>query len=267
LENAARLEERLAVARQTAPDEALLESRDLAGQEDRAAHEARARAQQELLAATPTQVRALLENASQVLTQMQQALRNAENDRLELVGQLRVRGEMGLSEQLDTAMAAKNAALAKLDTYQRRAATRKLLFERLRGTRSRIRTAYVEPLTQRVEALGRVVFGPSFEVEIDEQLDIVNRTLGGKTIPLRSLSAGAKEQLSVIVRLACAQVVAPDGGIPLILDDVLGFSDPDRLEAMGAVLAEAGRLAQLIVFTCYPDRYRQVGGAVLRRLP
>lgn len=37
-------------------------------------------------------------------------------------------------------------------------------------------------------------------------------------------------------------------------------------ETMGAVLAEAGRTAQVIVFTCYPDRYRQVGGASICRI-
>jgi uncharacterized protein YhaN len=208
----------------------------------------------------------LLANGSQVLTQMQQNLRKAQDERLQLVAQLRERGEAGLAERMDVAITARDAAVAALDTYQRRAAARRVLFERLRAARDRVRTAYVEPLTERVEALGRLVFGPSFEVEIDEELNVVSRTLDGKTIPLASLSAGAREQLAVIVRLSCGLIVAPDGGVPLILDDVLGYSDPDRLEAMGAVLAEAGRSAQVIVFTCYPDRYRQVGGAMVQRL-
>lgn len=54
----------------------------------------------------------------------------------------------------------------------------------------------------------------------------------------------------MILRLACATIVAPDGGVPVILDDVLGYSDPHRLEAMSAVLSEAGRTTQVIVFTC-----------------
>jgi uncharacterized protein YhaN len=45
------------------------------------------------------------------------------------------------------------------------------------------------------------------------------------------------------------------------LDDVIGYSDPHRLEAMGAVLAGASRTTRVIVFSCYPDRYRQVGEA------
>jgi uncharacterized protein YhaN len=136
----------------------------------------------------------------------------------------------------------------------------------MKTARERTRAAYVGPLQDGVDALGRIVFGPSFQVCIDESLAIESRTLSGKTIPLASLSAGTREQLAVILRLACATVVASDGGVPVILDDVLGYSDPRRLEAMGAVLSEAGRTSQVIVFTCYPDRYRQVGGAHVLRL-
>ena len=60
--------------------------------------------------------------------------------------------------------------------------------------------------------------------------------------------------------------MAPDGGVPVILDDALGNSDPRRLEAMGAVLAVAGRQSQIIVLTCQPDRYEHVGGAHVVRL-
>ncbi|MDO8485004.1 MAG: hypothetical protein Q7S35_08655 [Candidatus Limnocylindrales bacterium] len=94
----------------------------------------------------------------------------------------------------------------------------------------------------------------------------MNRTLEGRTIPFESLSMGAQEQLGLISRLACAMIVAPDGGVPLILDDALGNSDPQRLEAMGAVLSVAGRHCQIIVLTCQPDRYGHVGEATVVRL-
>jgi len=111
------------------------------------------------------------------------------------------------------------------------------------------------------------VFGPDFEVELDEQdLSVVSRTLNGRTIPFASLSIGAKEQIALISRLACATIVAPDGGVPVILDDALGNSDPQRLATMGAALAVAGRQSQIIVLTCQPDRYEHVGGARTVRL-
>jgi uncharacterized protein YhaN len=58
-------------------------------------------------------------------------------------------------------------------------------------------------------------------------------------------------------------IVAPGGGVPVILDDGLGWSDRSRLESMGAVLKMAGEHCQVIVLTCYPDRYRAVGGATV----
>jgi hypothetical protein len=49
-------------------------------------------------------------------------------------------------------------------------------------------------------------------------------------------------------------------------DDALGNSDPARLERLGAVLGMAGRQVQVIVLTCTPDRYRNVGSAEVIRL-
>ena len=86
-----------------------------------------------------------------------------------------------------------------------------------------------------------------------------SRSLGGQTVPFGSIGGGAKGQLGIIPRLACAMTVAEDGGVPLILDDALGLSDPQRIEAMGAVLRAAGDHCQVIILTCDPDRYRHVG--------
>jgi uncharacterized protein YhaN len=47
----------------------------------------------------------------------------------------------------------------------------------------------------------------------------------------------------------------------LILDDSLGFADPERLRALGVVLAAVGRSAQVILLTCQPDRFSHLGGA------
>lgn len=49
--------------------------------------------------------------------------------------------------------------------------------------------------------------------------------------------------------------------MPLILDDALGYTDPERLRLMGAVLAKAAKECQIVIFTCVPDRYSYVGEA------
>ena len=72
----------------------------------------------------------------------------------------------------------------------------------------------------------------------------------------------------MLSRLACAAIVSPDGaGAPVIIDDALGWSDPDRLERMGAAIAAAGRQCQVIILTCTPGRYAHIGNATTIRLP
>jgi uncharacterized protein YhaN len=100
-------------------------------------------------------------------------------------------------------------------------------------------------------------------VDLDDSLSVVSRTLDGRTIPYASLSIGAQEQVAIVTRLACATIVAPDGGVPVILDDALGNSDPRRLDAMSEVLGAAGRQCQIIVLTCQPERYDHIPGATL----
>jgi hypothetical protein len=143
----------------------------------------------------------------------------------------------------------------------RRADAARLLFETMRRNRDDAKRTYVAPFREHIERLGRIVFGPSFSIEIDDELQIVRRTLNGITVTFEALSAGAREQLCIIARLACATLVSPDGGVPVIVDDALGHSDPQRLQRIGAVFNSAGRQSQVIILTCMPDRYRSIGSA------
>ena len=58
-------------------------------------------------------------------------------------------------------------------------------------------------------------------------------------------------------------IVAEEGGMPLIMDDALGYTDPNRLRLMGAVLAKAAKECQIVIFTCVPDRYGNIGSAAI----
>lgn len=149
----------------------------------------------------------------------------------------------------------------ELTGTRRRAAAAARLFETLTRHRDAARRAYAEPLTAAIERLGRLVFGADFAVALDEDWSIASRTLGGTTLPFEALSLGAQEQLGILSRLAAAELVAQDEGVPLIIDDALGYSDPERLQTMGAAIAAVGRTCQIIVLTCTPGRYRHVGEA------
>ncbi|PQM48578.1 hypothetical protein C1Y40_01201 [Mycobacterium talmoniae] len=127
--------------------------------------------------------------------------------------------------------------------------------------RDTTRLRYVAPFRAEIERLGRPVFGPSFEVEVDSDLRICSRTLEGRTVPYDSLSGGAKEQLGILARLAGAALVAKEDTVPVLIDDALGFTDPGRLASMGEVFDMVGAHGQVIVLTCTPARYQSVDGA------
>ena len=99
------------------------------------------------------------------------------------------------------------------------------------------RRAYAAPLREKIGQLGRLVYHESFAVELDHKtLSVRQRTLRGRTIPFDNLSVGAREQLGLITRLACALLVDEENGVPVVLDDTLGSTDPERLEGLGAML-------------------------------
>ena len=113
----------------------------------------------------------------------------------EVTTQLKVYGTEGRKGQLDAAETEREHAEAEYLRVQRRARAAELLRSVITRHRDATRLRYVDPFRSEVERLGRLVFGSSFEVEIDSDLKICSRTLSGRTVPYESLSGGAKEQL------------------------------------------------------------------------
>jgi DNA repair exonuclease SbcCD ATPase subunit len=214
-------------------------------------------------AKNPEKAKALAETAKGSLRRTQTDRNTTQTELTEVQTRLKIHGEEGLHEKLHAAQ----IRLERIDRTNRalfrRAAAAKCLYENMRDERDKARRAYVAPLKEKIESLGRLVFDSSFQVDISDDLQIASRTEKGVTVPFDSLSGGTREQLSIIFRLACSMIVAKDGGTPLILDDALGYTDPDRLRLMGAVLANAAKDCQIVIFTCMPDRYSNVGEATV----
>ncbi|AQA04206.1 hypothetical protein BVC93_19240 [Mycobacterium sp. MS1601] len=175
--------------------------------------------------------------------------------------ELSVFGKEGRSGKLDAAQIQREHALSAHARVSGRARAASLLRTVMARHRDDTRQRYVHPFRTEIERLGRVVFGPSFEVDVDSDLKIVSRTLDGRTVPYDSLSGGAKEQLGIVARLAVAALVDKQDSVPVLIDDALGFTDPQRLAKMCEVLDVAGTHGQVIVLTCVPQRYEGVEGA------
>ena len=173
----------------------------------------------------------------------------------EIASQLTVFGTEGRKGKLDAAEIQCEHARDEHDRVGRRARAVQLLREVMVRHRDTTRLRYVEPFRSELQRLGRPVFGPSFEVDVDSDLCILNRTLDGCTVPYESLSGGAKEQLGILARLAGAALVAKEDAVPILIDDALGFTDPQRLVTMATVFNTLGERGQVIVLTCTPGRY------------
>jgi len=260
------VESRLARSRKSTPDDELESELSKYTKTVNAEEENVKSADENLSDKEPDRVRTLEETARGSLRTSKKKLEDAQTENTEVQTRLKVFGEEGLYEKL-------HAAESHLDHIQqenaamiRRGSAAKLLYTTMKDERNKARLAYVAPLKEKIERLGTLVFNESFKVEVNEKLEVSSRTMDGYNIPFDSLSGGTKEQISLISRLACAMTVSKDGGAPLILDDALGYSDPERLKLMGAVLAKAGRECQIIILTCVPDRYSNVGEATVVRL-
>ena len=268
--NADSARQQLGIARKKVPDADVEERRRQKDKDAADAEAARLAKAAELAVADPDSVALLLKNAREVLDRLQADNQTLGLESTRIKTELEVRGEAGLHDQL----AAAESKLAQQEREKmltdRRAAAAELLYTRLSANRDAAKRSYVLPFKQQLDAFSRIVFGPTASVEVDhDTLEVTSRTMEGITIPYDSLSAGTKEQLCVLSRLACAALVSPasddhpDAGVPVIFDDALGYSDPDRLERVGAAFNAASSQSQVIVLTCAPERYRNIGSATV----
>ncbi|MEY8015176.1 AAA family ATPase [Mycobacterium servetii] len=253
--------ERLARERASSGDEDLAAAAQATLVAARAAEQRVAELAEQLAAAAPDAVAAELQAATVEATSLQQRYEDAARALREVGIELSVIGNEGRKGKLDAAETELEHATDEYARIGGRARAAQLLRSVMTRHRENTRLRYVEPYRSELQRLGRPVFGPTFEVDIDPDLRIRSRTLDGVTVPYESLSGGAKEQLGILARLAGAALVAKEDTVPVVVDDALGFTDPDRLATMGQVFDTVGVHGQVIVLTCSPGRYDGVKGA------
>jgi hypothetical protein len=253
--------ERLTLQRATAGDDVLAVKSEADAEQSRRATGLVVELRAELARTAPDTVTTALNDAVRAAELVQSRHDEFAEALREVSVQLKVFGTEGRKGQLDAAATEREHAEAEYLRVHRRARAAQLLRSVMARHRDATRLRYVDPFRNQVERLGRIVFGDSFEVEIDSALRICSRTLSGRTVPYESLSGGAKEQLGIVARLAGAALVAKEDSVPIVIDDALGFTDADRLTKMGAVFDAVGGDGQVIVLTCSPQRYASVGGA------
>ena len=253
--------DRLAQQRATIPDENLQAIADADLLKAQTAEARVAELREHLAAAAPDAVAAELADATTAAHALQTRHDEIASTLREISVELTVFGSEGRKGMLDAAEITCEHARSEHARVGSRARAVELLRSVMVRHRDTTRLRYVEPFRAELQRLGRPVFGPSFEVDIDTDLCILNRTLDGCTVPYESLSGGAKEQLGILARLAGAALVANEDAVPILIDDALGFTDPERLVKMAEVFDTLGERGQVIILTCMPARYDGVKGA------
>lgn len=264
----ATVDAQLAAARLDVTDDALsAQVTELAARLEEAAR-ARAAAAAEVDKADVDGVRARLREATEHHRRSVLAHEEALAALHSVGGQVEMAAGEGRQELYQLAVTALDDAERELQALDRRARAARHLRATLTAHRDEAHRTYVRPYTQALEELGRRVYGGDFAVTVEEDLSLAARTLTGVTVPYEELSGGAKEQLGILARLAVARLVDPAHGVPVVIDDALGYSDPERLRQMGQVLGASAQGAdlQVILLTCTPDRYASVPDARTVRL-
>ncbi|WP_026610553.1 AAA family ATPase [Methylocaldum szegediense] len=177
--------------------------------------------------------------------------------------ELQTAGAKGLEER--RAELARDHAQTKrrLEELRRRAEALDYLLRLLRDKRRALTQKLQAPLQKHLSRYLQLLF-PGASLDIDENLSPRSLTRNGSNGTelgdFEDLSFGAREQMGIISRLAYAGLLREAGRPTLIiLDDALVHSDEERLAQMKRVLFDAATRHQILLFSCHPAKWRDLG--------
>ncbi|WP_438332245.1 AAA family ATPase [Burkholderia pseudomallei] len=174
--------------------------------------------------------------------------------------ELQALGAQGLEEKRADVARELEQTRRRAAEMQRRANTLDHLLELLRRKRATVTQRLHAPLQRHLNHYVQLLF-PQATLELGE--DFVPRLLNRPGIEaggFHDMSFGAREQMGVISRLAYADLLKEAGRPTLImLDDALVHSDDERLAQMKRVLFDAATRHQILLFSCHPEKWRDLG--------
>ncbi len=234
-----------------------------AGERAKALQAEIAAVEQRIAAARPDILRQDVERLRRSADEAERARQTRELQRVQLETALAAAGAQGLEEELSRATAEQAQARRRCAELQRRAEALDYLLQRLEQRRQALTRRLQAPLQQHLDRYLQLLF-PTARLDVDEQLvpGALSRPgqRGIEVADFETLSFGAREQMGVIARLAYADLLKAAGRPTLIiLDDALVHSDEARLAQMKRVLFDAAQRHQLLLFTCHPAQWRDMG--------
>jgi len=227
---------------------------------------ARARVEAVSLTSRTANVPVLRQDVERYAKSVEQAVREHEHRRDEisrLEGELTAQGRLGQEEQLAELRRDLDTARRRADEFTRRAVALDHLLSLLREKRAELARRLRAPLQNHLDRYLSILFpGATIEVADDLSPGIITRagSRGQESGEFEDLSLGTREQMGIVARLAYADLLQ-EAGKPtlLILDDALVHTDEDRLGRMKRVLYDAATRHQILIFTCHPAAWRDLG--------
>ena len=235
---------------------------------DGLAQEAAARQRVEAIAAELNSVNLMLlrqdvERLARSAQQLEADHNRRHDDITRLEVELETKGALGLEEQRAEIERECEAASRRADELKRRADALDYLVGLLREKRSALARRLREPLQKHLDRYLQILF-PGARIEVAEDLSpgLITRIgpRGEECGEFEALSLGTREQMGIVARLAYADLLKESGKPTLmILDDALVNSDEARLGQMKRVLYDAAGRHQVLIFTCHPAAWRDLG--------
>jgi hypothetical protein len=263
-EDLGRGREALAVARAIKADEAVIRESTSAEVDERAAEEVYTALEAQYKSEDPEGIELRVTTTSAALTSLEEQIAEAERSISKLRVTLDVLGQKGLGEECAAIESDLNATRIRSAAVEREANAVRVAYNMIVQVENEANTQFLQPVVRRVQPyLNRVLPGSQIQLGTDMTIEGLQR--GTVTEPFECLSVGAREQLSMITRIAFADLLADEGvDAPIILDDALVYADEGRFADALTTLAFAAKRHQIIILTCHEHRYLGLTGPVIR---
>jgi energy-coupling factor transporter ATP-binding protein EcfA2 len=263
-EDLGRARETLASARAIKTDEMVRNEAATAEVDESAAQEAYSGLEARYKSEDPEGIALRVETTTAALTSLEGQISEAER----LINKLRITldvlGQKGLGEACAAIESDLNATKIRSAAVEREANAIRVAYNMIVQVEKEANTQFLQPVVRRVQPyLNRVLPGSQIQLGTDMTIEGLHR--GTVTEPFECLSVGAREQLSMMTRIAFADLLADEGvDAPIILDDALVYADDGRFADAMATLAFASKRHQIIILTCHEHRYLGLTGPVIR---
>ena len=214
---------------------------------------------------------------AQDVERLERSVRQAEaahsaraNEITRLEVELETKGALGQEEIASEKQRELEHATRRCTELYRHAKALDHLLKLLREKRSALARRLRAPLQKHLDHYLQILF-PGAQVEVGDDLSpgrITRQGMrGAQSGAFEELSVGAREQMGVVARLAYADLLK-EAHKPtlLILDDALVHTDEERLGQMKRVLYDAATRHQILILSCHPEAWRDLG-VVARSIP